>query len=152
MVTSFDCRGAVCGVAVALLLAIPAARAKTMIEPGLWQDTETGTENGQPAKPKVETDCISAKEAEDPGKTLTAMKGSGPQQCRKVEVHRSGNRFSINMSCGDPRQFSMDMVASYTIQDRRHYSGRMKTTVVFAGHKTTSDKRVVSKWIGVCKK
>ncbi len=151
MPTSFDCRGAVYGVVLALLLAVPAAKAKTVLDPGLWQDTETGIENGRPVKSKVTTDCMSAKDAEDPTKSLMAMKGSGREQCRKVEVRHSGNSFSFNMSCGDPKQFSMDLAATYTIHDRRHYSGRMKSTIVFGGHKSTSDKQMVSKWIGVCK-
>lgn len=148
---SFDCRSAACGAVVALLLAVPAARAKTVLDPGLWQDTETGTENGQPVKPEVATECLSEKDAEDPAKSLSQLKGSADQQCSKVDVRQSGNSFSIDMRCGDPKQFSMDMTATYTIQDRRHYSGRMKTTVVFGGRKTTSDKQIESKWIGACK-
>ena len=44
------------------------------------------------------------------------------------------------------------MAATNTIHDRRHYGGRMKSTVVFGGRKITSDKQVDSKWIGACKK
>ncbi len=149
---SFDYRSAACGVVLAFLLAVPAAGAKTVLDPGLWQDTETGTENGQPTKPQVTTDCMSAEDAEDPEKALTAMKQNAGQQCSKMEVHRSGNTFSIDMRCGDPKQFSMDMAATYTIHDRQHYSAKIKSTVVFGGRKTTSDKQVVSKWIGACKK
>ena len=149
---SFDYRSAACGVVLAFLLAMPAAGAKTVLDPGLWQDTETGTENGQPAKPQVTTDCMSAEDAEDPEKALTAMKQNAGQQCSKMEVHRSGNGFSIDMRCGDPKQFSIDMVATYTIHDRRHYSANIKSTVVFGGRKIASDKQVDSKWIGACKK
>jgi hypothetical protein len=56
------------------------------------------------------------------------------------------------MRCGDPKQFSMEMTATYTIHDRRRYSGRLKSTVVFGGQKTTSDKQIESKWIGACNK
>ncbi|HZD91193.1 MAG TPA: DUF3617 family protein [Pseudolabrys sp.] len=138
---------------LALLAAVPAARAATVIEPGLWQDTETGTENGSPVKPRVETGCISAKDAEDPSRQLMAMqKAESARHCRKMEVHRSAQSFSIDMSCGDPRQFAMDMVASFMILDRKHYSGHVKTSVVLGGHKSESDKQIDSKWIGVCKK
>jgi Protein of unknown function (DUF3617) len=148
----FDYRSAACGMVMALTLAVAAADAKTVLDPGLWQDTETGTENGQPVKPQVTTDCMSAKDAEDPEKALTEMKNSAGQQCSKMEVHRSGNSFSIDMRCGDSKQFSMDMAASYTIHDRRHYSARIKSTVILGGRKIPSDKQVESKWIGVCKK
>ena len=149
---SFDRLAVTGAAALALLLAAPAANAKTVLDPGLWQDTETGTENGKPAKPKVTTDCMSEKDAEDPEKALTAMKKDAGQQCSKMDVHRAGNTFSIDMHCGDPKQFSMDMTAGYTIRDRRHYSGHLKTNVVFGGQKMTSDKQIDSKWIGTCKK
>jgi len=148
---SFD-RLAAAGVIMALLLAAPMANAKTVLDPGMWQDTETGTENGKPAKPEVTTECMSAKDAEDPAKSLSELKGGAGQQCSKMDVRRSGNTFSIDMRCGDPKQFSMEMTATYTIHDRRHYSGTLKTTVVIGGQKTTSDKRIESKWIGACKK
>ena len=145
-------RAVACGFVFAVLLAMPAAGAKTVLEPGLWQDTETGTENGAPAKPEVTTDCMSAADAEDPEKALTAMKKSAGRQCSKMETHRAGNTFSIDMRCGDPKQFAIDMAAAYTIHDRHHYSGRMKSTIVFGGRTITSDKRIEAEWIGACKK
>ena len=135
-----------------LLLAAPAVDAKAVLEPGLWQDTDTGTENGQPAKPEVTTDCMSAEDAADPARSLAAIKDSAGQQCSKMDVRQSGNGFTLDMRCGDPKQFSMEMTATYTIHDRRHYSGTLKSTVVLGGQKTTSDKRIESKWIGACKK
>ncbi len=149
--TSFD-HLAAAGVVMALLLTAPTANAKTLLDPGLWQDTETGTENGQPVKPEVTTDCMSAEDAADPAKSLSELKGSAGQQCSKVDVRRSGNTFSIDMRCGDPKQFSMEMTATYTLHDRRHYSGRLNSTVIFGGQKTTSDKQIEAKWIGACKK
>ncbi len=143
---------AIAGVVLAPLFAAPMAHAATVLDPGLWQDTETGTEDGQPVKPEVTTECMSAKDAEDPAKALSELKGSAGQQCSRMEVRRSGNGFAIEMRCGDPKQFFIDMTATYTIHDRRHYSGRMKTTVLLGGRKTTSDKQVESKWIGACKK
>jgi len=139
-------------VAIGLLSAVP-ARAKTVLDPGLWQDTETGTENGKPVKPKVTTDCMSKKDAAYPAKALSEMKSSAGQQCSKVEVNHADSGFSIVMHCGDPKRFAMDMAATFTIQDRRHYSGLVKTTVVFSGRKMTGEKRIASKWIAAsCKK
>lgn len=150
--TLSDRFAAAAAVVLALLLAAPTANAKTVLDPGLWQDTETGTENGKPVQAEVTTDCMSAEDAADPAKSLSDMQASAGQQCSKLDVSRSGNTFSIDMRCGDPKQFSMEMTATYTIHDRRHYSGTLKSTVVLGGQKTTSDKRIESKWIGACKK
>jgi hypothetical protein len=58
----------------------------------MWQDTETGEENGKPAKPEVTSDCMTPEEAKDPVKALAVMKdnprpvqkarGQGERQCR----------------------------------------------------------------------
>lgn len=146
-------RAPVFGVVVAAgLLAAAPARAAIELDPGEWQDTETGTENGQPAKPEVTTDCIKPEDAKDPVKALTAMKDQQAGQCKTVDVKQSGNTVSYVMQCGDPKQMSIDIAATYTFIDRRHYTGTLKSTVVLAGQKTTSDKKVESKWIGACKK
>jgi hypothetical protein len=55
------------------------------------------------------------------------------------------------MQCGDPNDMAIDMTGSYTFLDRRHYTGTMKTKMTIAGHESTADKKVDSKWIGVCK-
>lgn len=134
------------------LLAASPARAAIELEPGQWQDTETGTENGQPAKPEVTTECMKPEEAKDPVKALLAMKSEGAGQCKTLDVKQSGNTVSFVMQCGDPKQMSFDIAATYTFLDRRNYTGTMKSTVVLAGQKTTADKKIVSKWIGACKK
>jgi hypothetical protein len=143
--------------ASALLLAAlafaPPARAAFELEPGLWQDTETGTENGQPAKPEVTTDCMTAEEAKDPIKTLAAAQKEAAGQCAKFDVKQSGNTVTVAMVCGDPKQMSIDMLVTYTLIDRKHYTGTLKSTVVLGGQKMTSDKKVESKWVGAtCKK
>lgn len=135
------------------LLAAPSARAATALEPGLWQDTETGLENGVPAKPEVTTDCMTPADAKDPAKSLSSMKGAAAGQCKKLQVQDKGNVISIEMECGVAQQMSMNMTAIYTILNPRHVIGTTKTTVVFAGHKTTTDKKFDSKWIAAaCKK
>ena len=141
--------GLVIGVCI---LVVPAARAAFELEPGQWQDTETGTENGQPAKPEVSTDCMTPAEAKDPVKALMALKDQQAGQCKTVDVKQNGNTVSFVMKCGDPKQMSFDIAATYSFIDRHHYSGTLKSTVVIAGQKTTSDKAVDSKWIGACKK
>ncbi len=135
---------------VALFAADP-ARAAIQLEPGNWQDTETGEEDGKPVPPQVVTDCMTPEEARDPVKVLTTMKDSAGQ-CQKVEVKQNGNTITFIMQCGDPKQMSMDMLATYTFINSKHYSGSLKSTVILAGKKTTADKKVDSIWIGACKK
>ncbi len=133
-----------------LLLAASPALATVELEPGMWQDTETGEEDGKPAKPEVTSDCMTPEEAKDPVKSLSVMKDTGGQ-CKKLEIKEKGNVVSIEMQCGDPKEMSIEMSGTYTFLDRRHYTGTMKSTVILAGKKTTANKTVDSKWIGACK-
>jgi hypothetical protein len=144
---------AVFGLFAAALICAQPAFAAIELEPGMWQDTETGTENGQPAKPETTTDCMTAEEAKDPVKALLAMKDQSAGQCKTLDVKQSGNTVSMVMQCGDPKQMLIDIAASYTFLDRKNYTGTMKSTVILAGQKTTSDKKIVSRWIAAsCKK
>jgi hypothetical protein len=120
------------------------------LDPGLWQDTETGTEDGKPAKPEVTSDCMSPEEAKDPVKSLSVMKETGGQ-CDKLDIKEAGNIVTVVMLCGDPKEMQIDLVGTYTFLDRRHYTGAMKSTIVMAGKKSTADKTVDSKWNGPCK-
>ncbi len=137
-------------VAIIVLFTVHPARAAIELEPGMWQDTETGEEDGKPAKPEVTSDCMTPEEAKDPVKSLSVMKDTGGQ-CKKLEIKEKGNVVSIEMQCGDPKEMSIEMSGTYTFLDRRHYTGTMKSTVILAGKKTTANKTVDSKWIGACK-
>ena len=142
--------------AAALTAAFAAAPAFAAIElePGTWQDTETGTENGKPAKPDVSTDCMTAEDAKDPMKSLAKMKeGDSAGQCKTLDIQQNGNVVSLTMKCGDAKQGTMEMSGTFTFIDRRHYTTSMKTAFSFGGQKMTSDKQVDSKWVAAaCKK
>jgi hypothetical protein len=138
--------------ALFLILAFAApADAAIQLTPGNWQDTETGTEDGKQVAPEVTTECMTPEEAKDPVKILTAMKDQAGQ-CQKVEVKQNGNTVSFVMQCGDPKQMSFDIAATYTFHSPKHYSGTLKSIVILAGKKTTADKKVDSIWLGACKK
>jgi hypothetical protein len=130
------------------LLAAAPARA-TELEPGLWQDTETGTENGQPVKDEVTTQCMTPEDAKDPVKALMAEKAQA--DCKTFDVKPSGNMATFKMQCGDPKQMSFDIAGTISFIDRKHYTGTLKSTIIFAGQKMLSDKNLDSKWIGACK-
>ena len=132
-------------------LAVEAARAAIELMPGAWQDTETGEENGKPVPPQITVDCMTAEEARDPIKILTAMKDQAGE-CGKLDIKQSGNVVTFIMQCGDPQQMAMDMQATYTFINAKHYTGVLTSTVILAGKKTTANKKVDSVWVGACKK
>jgi hypothetical protein len=138
------------GAAACLCLLATPAFAAIELDPGLWQHTETGEEDGKPAKPEVTSECMSPEEAKDPVKSLAVMKDSGGQ-CDKLDIKEAGNFVSVVMLCGDPKEMQIDPVGTYTFLDRRHYAGTMKSTIALGGKKSTADKTVDSKWIGPCK-
>jgi restriction system protein len=133
-----------------IMLAASPARAAIELEPGMWQDSETGEENGQPTKPEVTSDCMTPEEAKDPVKSLSVMKDSGGQ-CKKLEIKENGNVVTIDMQCGDPKDMSIEMIGRYTFLDRRHYTATMKSTIIHGGQTVTANKAVDSKWTGACK-
>jgi Protein of unknown function (DUF3617) len=134
------------------LLALPALAA-IQLAPGEWQDTENGTEDGHAVKNEVSTDCMTAAEARDPLKALSQLKATAGQQCKTMNVKEAGNTLAFDMECGDASTMSIAISMTFTFLDSRHYTGTVKSKVVFAGKTTTADKRIESKWIGaVCKK
>ena len=142
------------GVALAALCVCAwPARAAIQLEPGEWQDTETGTENDQPAKTDVTTDCMTAQDAKDPVKALTKLKDTAGQQCKTMNVHESGNTLSFDMECGDAKTMLIAVSMTMTFLNPRHYTGVVKSNVTFAGKKMTTDKQINSKWLSAtCKK
>ena len=130
------------------LAAAPAAHAAIELEPGLWQDTETGTENGKRTEPEVSTDCMTSEDAKDPVKSLGKMQAEGAGQCQTLAVKPNGNVVSLRMKCGDEKQGFVEISGIFTFIDRKHYTTAMKSTVSFGAQKMTSDKQIDSKWIG----
>jgi hypothetical protein len=132
------------------MLAAPPARAAIELQPGLWQDTETGTENGKPVKPAVTSSCMTPEEAKNPEQAMAAPKES-KDQCKSYDVKRTGDTLTFRMDCGT-KEFSMAIAASMTFLTSQHYTGTIKSEISFGGQKMTTDKKLDSKWIGECKK
>ena len=135
-----------CGLLLAVFVPLRAFAA-IELEPGQWQDTETGVENGQPSKPEVTTDCISPEDAKDPMKSLATMQAEGAGQCQTLDVKPNGNVVTLTMKCGDEKQGTMELSGTFTFIDRKHYTSTMKSTISFGGQTMTADKQVDSKWI-----
>ena len=131
--------------AIALALsAVPYAlspAAAVELRPGAWQEVETGTEDGKPVPAKTDTSCMTPEEAKDPLKGLSPekdMKG----QCRSYDVRKTATGLSFRMDCGDPKQFSMKIAASFVFVSPTQYSGTMKTEMSMMGKRSTSDKKI----------
>lgn len=142
------------GAAVAALcvMAAPVGAAITL-EPGEWQDTETGTENGAAVQPEVTTSCMTALEARDPVKALTQLKDTAGQQCKTMNVREGGNTLSFDMECGDAKTMLIAVSLNITFQNSRHYTGSVKSKVSFGGKTLATDKQLDSKWVAAaCKK
>lgn len=133
------------------LVAAPLPAAAFEFRPGQWQDTETGTENGKPVPPETTTSCMTPEEAKDPLKGLTPQDMKG--QCKTYDVKLSATGMSLRWVCGDPKQMSMDIAATFVFVSPTAYTGTAKTEVSLMGKKTTTDKKIESKWVSAqCKK
>jgi hypothetical protein len=133
------------------LFAMP-AYAAIQFDPGEWQDTETGTENGEPVKPEVTTSCMTAQDAHDPVKALTQLRDTAGQQCKTMNVKENGNVLTFDMECGEPTTMLIAVSMNITFLNSRHYSGTLKSNVTYAGKTIATDKQLDSKWIGAtCK-
>ncbi len=139
--------------AAALLMAALPARAAMQIEPGEWQDTETGTEDGKPVPPEVTTGCMTTDDAKDVVKALTRLQETAGKKCKAMHVKDNGNTLSFDMECGDATTMLIAVSMNLTFENARHYTGTIKSNVVYGGKAITSDKQLDSKWIAAaCKK
>lgn len=127
------------------------------IQPGLWQDTETGEANGKPIPRKVTTNCVTPAEAKDVVERAQAelkksMQGQA-QKCEKLDIRQDGNVITFEMKCGDAKQGSIDATTVITIQSPQHTTNVAKATIDFMGQKMTSTVSTDSNWIAAeCKK
>ena len=136
--------------AVIGLIALLPARA-AQLEPGLWQDTETGLDNGNTTKPEVHTTCMSPEEVRDPIKTV--LKDFEGQKCDALNVKENGSTVTVEAKCGDPKEIRMEIDMTIQFLTPKHYTGTMKSMVIFRGQKTTSQGTINSVWLASsCKK
>ena len=140
--------------AVGLVLLASPCFAAIQLDPGEWQTTETGTENGKPVPPKVEKECITPEEARDAASLVDELKKEimdQGTQCQKADVKLSGDTVTYALKCGEQRQFVFDISGTYTILSATRYSGRMKSEITLAGQKISADKSVEAVRVGACK-
>jgi Protein of unknown function (DUF3617) len=127
------------------------------IQPGLWQDTETGEANGKPIPRKVTTNCVTPAEAKDvvsqaQAELKKSMQGQA-HKCEKLDIRQDGNVVTFEMKCGDAKQGSIDATTVITIYSPQHTTNVAKSAINFAGQSMVSKITIDSKWIAAeCKK
>jgi Protein of unknown function (DUF3617) len=127
------------------------------IQPGLWQDTETGEANGKPLPRKVTTDCVTPAEAKDvvnraQAELKKSMKGQA-QKCEKLDIRQNGNVITFEMKCGDAKQGAIDATTVITIHSPRHTTNVARSRIDFMGQKVEANITTDSRWIAAeCKK
>jgi hypothetical protein len=134
---------------VAFLVAAPAARAEVQLQPGLWQETETGSENGRPAKSETSTRCMTPEEARQPSKAVV-FNETLRQHCKALDYKRTEDNLTLRLQCGT-QGFTVNIGATFTFHSPQHYSGLMKIAIQVATMKFTADKAIDAKRIGECK-
>jgi len=135
---------------LASCLAAFSARAEIKLDPGSWQQVESGSEDGKPAEPVTYTDCLTPEQARDPIKALSALKELGSligQHCQNLQVHQEADAGSVEFACGDEKSNYIAINFTFKVVDTRHYTGAVKSTFVFKGRKTSSDKTIEGKWL-----
>ena len=145
-----------CALAAVLSAVLP-ARAANEIQPGLWQDTDTGTANDKPMPPRVSTNCITPEEAKNIARQAQAemqktLKEQA-QHCSEMNVRESGNTITFEMKCGDPKQATFEASSVITFLSPQHTTSITKTEMTLMGHTLASTVTTDSKWIAAtCKK
>jgi hypothetical protein len=141
-------------IAASLVLLASPAFAATQLQPGEWQTTETGTENGKPVPPKVEKECMTPEEARDAASLVNDMKKEMTEQgaqCQTFDVKQNGDSVAYTVKCAMQKQFTFDIGGTFTLLSATHYTGQLKSEITFAGQKMLSDKTIEGVWVGACK-
>jgi Protein of unknown function (DUF3617) len=149
------CRKSGALLALCLIAAAPAS-AEIKLDPGAWQQVESGTEDGQPAAPVTYTNCLSPAQARDPIKALAGLDDLGRligRRCQDARFEQKADKVTLSFACGDEKTISVAIDLAFTFDGSRHYTGTVKSTFAMKGKKTTSDKTIEAKWLGPeCKK
>ena len=127
------------------VVAPPPARAAVALEPGLWEDTETAMVNGRSTAPETATTCLSPEEARDPVKTI--LQDTEGQTCETRDIKESGGTVMATLKCSDSSQTRMEIEMTINVLSQRHYTGTMKSMVIFRGQRLASERTIDSKWI-----
>jgi len=136
----------------AVVIGTPTLCVALEIEPGEWRSNETSNVDGRPGQSEQSTDCVTPEDARDPVKALTSMQNDTGGKCKVFDVSQHDNIVSFVMKCEDPGEGSIDMRATFTFENSRHYTGSLTSVMLLGPQKMVSNMTVDAKWIGACKK
>ena len=139
-----------CALVSATCLFATLARAEVILQPGLWEEIETGSENGQPARSETSMRCMTPEEARQPSRAVV-FDETLRKHCKALDYKRSGDDLTLRMQCGS-QGFTVNIGATFTFHSPQHYSGVMKVAIRLATMKFSADKTIDAKRIGDCKK
>jgi hypothetical protein len=134
--------------AVALFLYALPADSAIDLQPGLWQETETGSENGKPAASETSTRCMTAEEAAQPSKAVV-FDAELRRHCRALDFKRVGDVLTIRLQCGQ-QALAVNIAATFIFHS--HYSGAMRVALGLGTIKLSTDKKIDAHRIGDCPK
>ena len=144
-----------CALAALISFGVSQANAAIELQPGMWKTTETGTEDGKPAKPEVEESCMTPQEARDAKNVVAELRKQAQAsggQCQRYDVNESGNTVTFVMRCGMAQQFMMDISGTFNFVSATRYTGTLKSAITLGGKTTTSDKKIDAVRVGDCRK
>jgi hypothetical protein len=135
--------------ALAIMICAAAPANAFELEPGAWKEIETGTEDGKPAEPAVNTTCLTEDEAKDPVKGLSPEKGLADMRghCRTTNAKSSSTGLSMRLECGEPGQAQMTFSVDYVFNSEHSYTGTVKSAVTMSGKSATASKKIEGRWM-----
>jgi hypothetical protein len=142
-------RRSVPAAALAVLLCAAVPSRAFEFEPGAWKEIETGTEDGKPVEPAVNSTCMTDDEAKDPVKGLSPEKGLADMRghCKTLNVKTSDIGLSMRLECGDAGQVQMSFSVDFVFNNARSYTGTVKSAVTRSGKSATASKKIESRWM-----
>jgi uncharacterized protein DUF3617 len=137
--------------AIALVIVVGAAAPSRAFEfePGGWKEIETGTEDGKPVEPAVNSTCMTEEEAKNPVKGLSPEKGLGDLRghCKTTNVKTSDTGLTMRLECGEPGQAQMTFSVDFVFNNARSYTGTVKSAMTMSGKSATASKKIEGRWM-----
>lgn len=83
---------------------------------------------------------------------MVAAAGLVGRHCKTMQVQQNDNTITVDFDCGEPNTLQVAIDMSFKFCDARHYAGTVKSSYVFEGHETSTEKTINAKRIDpVCK-
>jgi Protein of unknown function (DUF3617) len=137
-------------VALAAILVISAQGAAVAgPRPGLWKVTTRLDHDGTMSAPDTQTNCVTAEQIKDPGKSL--MPPDSPEEkCKRTKYDWTGDRLSWSLQCSG--QMAISGNGEIDFDTPEHYRGKITSTGAVNGHPFVSTIMLEGQRVGECPK